>query len=212
MDTIRPLQRLEALANVVPDLREIGAEIGAPDGVGATTATRADGEPGTFEGVDVDELAGRLVDVLRAHGETLDRLESSDVVELLRSLDRLRALLCIGEVDRAAQALNDLFDEVGARPRLSRHDGSPWHLHVDPDDAGWGTWLLASSALALAMCLQEHGRITWGRCEASGCRRYFVGDGRGGARRYCSERCANRARVARHRSRLRPADARDHEA
>ncbi|WP_207782563.1 CGNR zinc finger domain-containing protein [Phytoactinopolyspora limicola] len=179
MDTFRPVARLVALLNAVPAAAE-------PDAV----------------------AIGQLVTVLRDHGEDLESLASADALELIQALDRLRDVLAIDDVDGAAVAINEIFDEVAARPRLSRHGGTAWHIHVDPDDAdsGWGTWLLASSALALAGIIQEHARRTWGRCEAAGCQRYFVGDGRGGARRYCSTTCSSRARVAQHRSRLRTSD------
>ncbi|WP_216843405.1 CGNR zinc finger domain-containing protein [Phytoactinopolyspora alkaliphila] len=144
-----------------------------------------------------------IVAVLREHGEQVDHLGPAQEKELLGALDRLRALLRIEDIDLAAEHINRIFDDVAARPRLSKHDGTPWHVHVDPEGAGWGTWLLASSALALAAAIQEHGRRTWGQCEAESCERYYVGDGRGGERHYCSARCASRARVARHRGRAR---------
>jgi predicted RNA-binding Zn ribbon-like protein len=172
VEPIRPLARLEALVNAAPSAQQVD-----------------------------QAAADHLVTVLRQYGETLDHLELSDAVEVCQALDRLRELLLIDDVDRAARRINLIFDQVAARPRLSQHDHSAWHIHVDPEDSGWGTWLLASSALALAGLIQEHGRRTWGQCEATGCARYYIGDGRGGERRYCSARCASRSRVARHRSR-----------
>ncbi|MFB7899187.1 CGNR zinc finger domain-containing protein [Streptomyces xiamenensis] len=106
--------------------------------------------------------------------------------------------------DRAAHALNRLLADCGARPRLSRHDGQPWHLHVDRgDDAGWADWFLASSALALAQVLTEYGRATWGTCASPRCGTLFLGTGPGSPRRYCSPACASRERVAAHRRRMR---------
>ncbi|CAL9542628.1 hypothetical protein SUDANB171_04251 [Streptomyces sp. enrichment culture] len=106
--------------------------------------------------------------------------------------------------DRAAQALNRLLADCGARPRLSRHDGQPWHLHVDrDDDAGWADWFLASSALALAQVLGEYGRAAWGTCASPRCGTLFLGTGPGSPRRYCSPACASRERVAAHRRRMR---------
>ncbi|MFI9461333.1 CGNR zinc finger domain-containing protein [Streptomyces xiamenensis] len=106
--------------------------------------------------------------------------------------------------DRAAQALNRLLADCGARPRLSRHDGQPWHLHVDrDDDAGWADWFLASSALALAQVLSEYGRAAWGTCASPRCGTLFLGTGPGSPRRYCSPACASRERVAAHRRRMR---------
>ncbi|MCD2468288.1 CGNR zinc finger domain-containing protein [Streptomyces sp. MBT42] len=97
-----------------------------------------------------------------------------------------------------------------AVPRLSRHDGHAWHLHIDHgDDAGWGDWFLAAGALALAQILTEHGRVTWGACEASNCGNFYLGTGPGSPRRYCSPTCASRARVAAHRRRRREAGSAD---
>ncbi|NJQ06368.1 CGNR zinc finger domain-containing protein [Streptomyces lonarensis] len=86
--------------------------------------------------------------------------------------------------------------EHAAVPRLSRHDGHGWHLHVHHEQAGWAGWFLASGALALAGLLSEHGRAPWGECGAPGCRRLFLGTGPGAAQRYCSQACATRVRVA----------------
>ncbi|MGW7296044.1 CGNR zinc finger domain-containing protein [Streptomyces xiamenensis] len=106
--------------------------------------------------------------------------------------------------DRAAHALNRLLADCGARPRLSRHDGQPWHLHVDRgDDVGWADWFLASSALALAQVLTEYGRAAWGTCASPRCGTLFLGTGPGSPRRYCSPACASRERVAAHRRRMR---------
>ncbi|MFE0688344.1 CGNR zinc finger domain-containing protein [Streptomyces xiamenensis] len=106
--------------------------------------------------------------------------------------------------DRAAHALNHILADCGARPRLSRHDGQPWHLHVDRgDDAGWADWFLASSALALAQVLTEYGRAAWGTCASPRCGALFLGTGPGSPRRYCSPACASRERVAAHRRRMR---------
>ncbi|ONK11503.1 CGNR zinc finger domain-containing protein [Streptomyces sp. MP131-18] len=117
---------------------------------------------------------------------------------------RIAGVLTERDADRAAHALNALLAECGARPRLSAHDGHGWHLHVDRgDDASWGEWFLAASALALAQILTEYGRVPWGECAADGCRVLYLGTGPGPARRYCSAPCASRSRVAAHRRRLR---------
>ncbi|GIG68955.1 CGNR zinc finger domain-containing protein [Phytomonospora endophytica] len=147
--------------------------------------------------------------VLAEHGErTVDladtALTEADLDDLRAAITRLAGLLAESDVDRAALALNDVLAGSGARPRLSRHDGHTWHLHVDREDAGWGDWLLASSALSLAQLLSERGRPAWGRCPMDGCEApYFLDDGPGSARRYCSATCAGRARVAAYRQRKR---------
>ncbi|MFJ3960628.1 CGNR zinc finger domain-containing protein [Streptomyces sp. NPDC090036] len=150
-----------------------------------------------------------LAELLAAHGErpeelTEEAFPEAGAVELRAAARRMAALLGESDEDRAAESLNALFEECGARPRLTRHDGHPWHLHVDRGgEAGWGDWFLASGALALAQLLTEYGRIAWGACAALGCGRFFLATGPGSARRYCTGGCATRARVAAHRRRKR---------
>lgn len=147
-----------------------------------------------------------LAEILAGHGERpadLEGFSDADAAELRAAVTRItEEVLTETDLDRAARAINGLLAECGARPRLSRHEGHPWHLHVDAsDDAGWGEWLTAASALALAQIVSDQGRTAWGECAASGCRRLFLGTGPGTARRFCSRACATRARVAAHRRR-----------
>lgn len=150
-----------------------------------------------------DELAA----ILRAHGETdedvdADAFGSEDAAELRTAVRRLTEVLQASDVDDAAERLNALLAESAARPRLTRHGGHPWHLHVDrADDVGWGEWFLTSSALALAQLLGERGRLAWGECAAPGCGALFLDAGPGSPRRFCSPTCATRTRVAAHRDR-----------
>ncbi|MFG3260003.1 CGNR zinc finger domain-containing protein [Streptomyces sp. NPDC048172] len=161
-----------------------------------------------------DALAALLV----AHGEapgdvTEDEFGERDAEALRAAVARLRArVLAEPDTDRAARALNALLAECGARPRLSRHDGHAWHLHVDrADDVSWADWFTAASAHALAQLLSERGRSAWGVCAAEGCARVFLDDGPGTRRRHCSPACASRARVAAHRRRVRaPEDGGPH--
>ncbi|KOG51633.1 hypothetical protein ADK75_16740 [Streptomyces virginiae] len=150
-----------------------------------------------------------LAELLAGHGErpadlTEEAFPEAGAAELRSAARRMAAVLGESDEDRAAEALNALFEECGTRPRLTRHEGHPWHLHVDRGEgAGWGDWFLASGALALAQLLTEYGRIAWGACAAAGCGRFFLATGPGSARRYCSGGCATRARVAAHRRRKR---------
>ncbi|MEU6863442.1 CGNR zinc finger domain-containing protein [Streptomyces sp. NPDC046876] len=150
-----------------------------------------------------------LAALLGRHGEhpadlAPEAFTEADADGLRAAARRMAEVLAEPDEDRAAQALNALFAQYATRPRLTRHDGHPWHLHVDRGDAaGWGDWLLASGALALAQLLTEHGRIAWGACAAAGCGRLFLAGGPGSPRRYCSSTCATRERVAAHRRRKR---------
>ena len=150
-----------------------------------------------------DELAALLVRC----GQPPESLTGAaftghDATRLRAAIDRLTAVLRESDADRAATALNDILAECGARPRLSRHGGGAWHLHIDrADDAGWDEWLLASGAYALAQILSEHGKPAWGVCHAHDCSAFYLDVGPGPERRYCSSTCSSRARVAAHRQR-----------
>ncbi|MGW0752766.1 CGNR zinc finger domain-containing protein [Streptomyces sp. NPDC002587] len=150
-----------------------------------------------------------LAELLAGHGERPADLagqafSEADAAELRTAARRMAGVLGESDEDRAAGVLNALLAECAARPRLTRHDGHPWHLHVDRgEEAGWGDWFLASGALALAQLLTEYGRIAWGACAAPGCGRFFLATGPGSVRRYCSGRCAGRVRAAAHRRRRR---------
>ncbi|WP_435853180.1 CGNR zinc finger domain-containing protein [Streptomyces smyrnaeus] len=146
--------------------------------------------------------------LLARHGETereLRGLTGGEAAALRRAVAQLtERVLTETDTDRAAEALNALLERCAARPRLSRHGGHPWHLHVDrSDDASWADWFTASAALALARLLSERGGVAWGECAAPGCRRLFLGAGPGAPQRYCSRACATRSRVAEHRRRQR---------
>ncbi|MEU8778673.1 CGNR zinc finger domain-containing protein [Streptomyces sp. NPDC048606] len=146
------------------------------------------------------------VPLLAHHGEapqdlTEAALSDADLVELRDAALEMADVLAESDTDRAAPALNEILARHATAPRLSRHDGHPWHLHVDRDQAGWAEWFLAAGALALAQVLTEHGRATWGECAAPDCRTLYLGAGPGSPRRYCSPTCASRTRVAEHRRR-----------
>jgi hypothetical protein len=148
-------------------------------------------------------LVAALDDVLRAHGEP-ERLRArgAQVAGLRDTLGRLHAVLVEPDADRAAAGLNALLADVAGPPRLVREPGTPWHVHVHRDENGsWAAWLAASGAMALALALADAGEVPWGTCAADGCERVHVHDGRGGARRFCSTRCATRSRVAALRAR-----------
>ena len=200
---------------------------------GASVTTRQEGRPPTVAGnanshgpvaaarvvalanaLRLEPELGRsqLTAVLADYGEPLESLteqsfSEQDARRLSAAVERLAAILSETETDRAASGINAILAECGARPRLSRHDGSAWHLHVDrSDEAAWDEWLLASGAHALAQLLSDHGGIAWGVCHAHSCSAYYLAVGPGPTRRFCSATCSSRARVAEHRRRKRAAE------
>ncbi len=143
----------------------------------------------------------RIADLFTGHGETDPDLTSEDVRALREVAVELRHVLAAPTLDQAARRVNVLLARETHPPRLSDHDGAhPWHLHVDSDDeAPWDEWFVASTGLFLARLISERQRRPGGVCAAHACERVFVDTAHGGTRRFCSRRCATRARVAAHR-------------
>lgn len=120
--------------------------------------------------------------------------------ELRQAAQEVYAVFAAPDLVSAVAHINTLLARYATAPRLTAHDQSPWHLHVDPSDhAPWHTWFVTSSAMALAILVSEKQRPPGGLCAAEACGRPFVDLGQGGGRRYCSARCATRERVASHR-------------
>lgn len=107
-----------------------------------------------------------------------------------------------------AALLNGQMAAVTAYPRLTDHDGHPWHLHYRDDGRPLPEVLAAVISVGTALHLTTRGIHRLRRCaagEAPGdpCRAVVVDVTRNGRQRYCSVRCANRAAVRRHRARTR---------
>lgn len=108
--------------------------------------------------------------------------------------------------DRAA-LLNLQLAEASAYPRLTDHDDEGWHLHYRDGDETLPRVLEAVISVGTALHLTTRGMHRLHRCDAGEhpgdpCRNVVVDVTRNGRQRYCSVRCANRAAVRRHRSRL----------
>jgi predicted RNA-binding Zn ribbon-like protein len=141
---------------------------------------------------------------LRAHLSAqpwlLGRLSPSDLAPL-RSVQRELA----GLVDASAggdgadvvRRLNDLLGVHPIRPRVSGHDESSWHLHVNDDEnASLAETLISEALFGLAMLVTEVGATRLGRCAAASCAKAFVDTSANSSRRFCSTRCGTRTNVA----------------
>jgi predicted RNA-binding Zn ribbon-like protein len=146
--------------------------------------------------------ATAIADVFIQHGEhppvVLSPGERAGIEQVVRELS---GLFDLESVDDWADALNVFMAQWGGPPRLA-HEGVGWHLHADRgDNASWDEWFAASTGLALAVLLAEHGQPPGGRCVAEGCAQPYLRTWRGVPRRFCSSRCATRSRVREHRRR-----------
>jgi tRNA threonylcarbamoyladenosine modification (KEOPS) complex Pcc1 subunit len=142
-----------------------------------------------------------IADLLREHGETCPlTISAGDIADLRAAAAMLRPVFAAEHVDVAAATLNDLLARSSGTLRLDSDGGhSPWHPHLDSDDAPWGEWFLASSCLALTVLIWDRQRPPGGICASPSCGKVYVTVGSGPVRRYCSSRCATRERVAAHR-------------
>ena len=171
------------------------------------------------------ELAVRLVNTAGAGGEDGDRLTSLDGLRRLvvdrehlnvggtrNDLDALRGLraelraffvACAeGDGEDAAAALNTLLMQHPVHPQLSGHDNQPWHVHYT-ESGSVADKYAAGAVMGLAVRLSDVGIDRFGVCQAAGCQGVFIDTSTGNTRRYCSERCMNRANVSAFRARKR---------
>jgi len=151
---------------------------------------------------DSATLIERLKMTLASYGELDPHVLPSELDEFINVADKIYRVFAAQTIEEVARELNELFKQYAHAPRLTMHNGTPWHLHVDASDhMPWAEWFGASSAHALATLLAEKQRKPGGLC-AEPCGRPFIDLGKGGGRSYCSPKCATRARVAVYRSKL----------
>ena len=101
------------------------------------------------------------------------------------------------------ERLNLLMASHPLRPRISGHDASTWHLHVNDLDGAVSDVLIGEALLGLVLLVTELGATRFGRCAAEGCDRGFLDTTTNRSRRFCSTRCATRTNVAQYRRRQR---------
>lgn len=147
----------------------------------------------------VPETARKLPDYLPAH----DAEHLAQAAQVMRGVFEAMEE---GRVDDAAEAVNRLLRETGARPQLDRVPGEPWavHFHGSDDSYGIGWTAGCATALALAVGSELAGRL--GVCRAPHCDRVYVDMSKNSVRQFCSAPCQSRVKAAAFRAR-RAADA-----
>jgi len=153
--------------------------------------------PGEHGGRPVRVDAERAAAVL---GRPVGAAEAADLTRLAGRLRPVFLAAEDGATDRVAELVNTLLADYRSEPRLSRHDGEPWHLHfTSAAGTEWGA--ACATGLAVVVDGQATGRL--GVCRADGCDRVYVDVSRNASRRFCSEACLNRTKVAAFRARAR---------
>jgi predicted RNA-binding Zn ribbon-like protein len=110
-----------------------------------------------------------------------------------------------GNGAQAAARLNELLMQYPVHPQLSGHDGQPWHVHYT-ESGSMSDKYAAGAAMGLAVRLADLGIERFGVCQAAPCLGVFIDTSAGRTRRYCSDRCTNRANVTAFRARKRSED------
>jgi predicted RNA-binding Zn ribbon-like protein len=137
------------------------------------------------------------------HGITRSDLEA---LRQLRGEFRGFFLSCsLGSGTEAASRLNELLMQYPVHPQLSGHDGQPWHVHYT-ESGSMADKYAAGAAMGLAVRLADLGLDRFGICQAAPCQGVFIDTSAGRTRRYCSDRCTNRANVTAFRARKRGED------
>lgn len=139
-----------------------------------------------------------------SHGITRSDLEA---LRQLRGAFRAFFAACSqGNGVAAADRLNELLIQYPVHPQLSGHDGQPWHVHYT-ESGSMSDKYAAGAAMGLAVRLADLGIERFGVCQAAPCQGVFIDTSAGRTRRYCSDRCTNRANVTAFRARRRGEDA-----
>jgi predicted RNA-binding Zn ribbon-like protein len=133
-----------------------------------------------------------------SHGITRTDLET---LRQLREDFRAVFVACSqGNGTQAAERLNALLMQYPVHPQLSGHDGQPWHVHYT-ESGSMSDKYAAGAAMGLAVRLASLGIDRFGVCRAAPCQGVFIDTSAGRTRRYCSDRCTNRANVTAYRAR-----------
>ena len=127
------------------------------------------------------------------------RLSAADLLPLQTVQQELAGLVDAsagGDGADVVNRLNDLLGRHPIRPRVSGHDESSWHLHVNDDSASVAETVISECLLGLAILVTEQGATRLGRCAAENCNNAFVDTSANSSRRFCSTRCSTRTNVA----------------
>jgi predicted RNA-binding Zn ribbon-like protein len=135
-------------------------------------------------------------------------ISRSDLESLRQLRDEFRGFFVAcsqGEGAEAAARLNELLMQYPVHPQLSGHDGQPWHVHYT-ESGSMSDKYAAGAAMGLAVRLADLGLDRFGICQAAPCQGVFIDTSASRTRRYCSDRCTNRANVTAFRARKRGED------
>jgi hypothetical protein len=144
-----------------------------------------------------EELAERC----RAAGlEPEQPVTPQDLDRAQTTLDAWEKVVDATDEPQRAELLKQMLAATATHPRLTDHAGHGWHLHYRDDRQPLGAVLATLISVGTAIHLTGRGMHRLRRCAVTECPTIFADTTRTGRRRYCTQRCANRAAVRRHRA------------
>ncbi len=152
-----------------------------------------------------EERQARAAAALEQAGAASTAISATEAEELQQLATHLRGVFAAvsdRRNDDAAEILNTLLVQSGARPQLWRDPLAGWQLHYHSSDTGAVQGWTAGCAAGLAHLLTGPQAARLGICAAPRCDLVFVDTSRNGSRRFCSMACQNRVKAAAHRARL----------
>jgi predicted RNA-binding Zn ribbon-like protein len=142
----------------------------------------------------------RVLEIDPASAAALRQRDVPGFIALARQLRQVFMSLHHGDIDAAADRLNELLAAHPAHPHLERDDGC-WRVHHHPVDAGLVPMAAAVSAEAMARMIGAGEGHRLGTCDSDDCDRVFLDMSKNGSRRFCSTTCQNRVKAAAFRRR-----------
>jgi predicted RNA-binding Zn ribbon-like protein len=152
---------------------------------------------GRDEIADLRQLA-ELIDRFQFSGRVDGDAAELEAVRAVRTL--LRSVWTLTS-DEMAAAANDVLATRDARPRLTRHDGSGWHIHATSASTALADRIAVEAAIALVDVIRSGQTQRLRACAAADCEGRLVDLSKNGSKRFCSLRCSNRTNMAAHRAR-----------
>jgi hypothetical protein len=149
-----------------------------------------------------------LQDYLAERDWLKDRVVSADLRPLRRFSTDLGAVVddsAAGNDASVVERLNALLEQHPVRPRISGHDSSTWHLHVNDSTDSVAAILIGEALYGMTLAVTELGADRFGRCADETCHGAFYDGTANHSKRFCSSRCATRTNVAAYRQRQAPA-------
>jgi hypothetical protein len=120
---------------------------------------------------------------------------------LTRMAEAFHPVFAATTIAEVADVVNRLLRQYRAQPYLVDDVDQPFHLHFHGAAETPVESLGGELATALALVVDAYGTMRFGQCQASKCGRVYVDLTRNGARRYCSDACNSRMRMAAYRNR-----------